>query len=163
MIKDRAGIIHQERLRAFSREHLYYELTMFFGVTKRLGDGVNDQYIYSALLESFVIHASLILDFFYKPPQKDDDASVMHFIKDIPKWKKLRPSYDKYFRKFHRRRSREVVHLSYKRLDIDASEKLWNAEKIVPSIRELVRVFLQVADPDLLHPRLYQLESFLKE
>ena len=157
------GIIHQERLRAFSGEHLYYELNMFFGVTKRLGEGAHDQYIYSALLESFVIHTSLILDFFYKPPAKADDATVMHFIKDIARWKKLRPSYDKYFRKFHRRRSREVVHLSYKRLDIDASEKLWNVEKIVPSIRELVRVFLKVADPDLLHPRLYQLENFLKE
>ena len=123
MVNNRSEKISPNRLREFSGEHLYYELNMFFGVVKRLGEGVNDQYVFSALLESFVIHTSLIIDFFYKPPKKIDDASVMHFIKDVRKWKKVRPSYDKYFRKFHRRRSREVVHLSYKRLDVLDSEK----------------------------------------
>src|SRR3989338_4454587 len=132
---DRAQL-SKEQLIAVSGQHLYYEITMFFGVKNLLKKDIEDFYVYSALLESMIIHGSVILDFFYKPPQKEDDASALDYIDDIARWKKLRPSYDKYFRKFHRRRSREVVHLSYKRMEIDASEKLWNAEKIVPSIRE---------------------------
>jgi len=64
---------------------------------------------------------------------------------------------------FHRRRSREVVHLSYKRLDVKKSEKLWDIGKIMPSIRELVVVFLDVADPKIIHPRMYQLKNLLNE
>jgi hypothetical protein len=152
----------KEELVAFSGEHLYYELNMFFGVSKLLNEGIHDQYIYSALLESFIIHASAILDFFYKPPHKVDDASALHFINDVAKWKKIRPSYDKYFRKFHRRRSREVVHLSYKRLEVRSNEKRWELGKVVPSIQNLVQLFLDVADPELIHPRLEKIKYFLK-
>ncbi len=155
--------IKKEHLKAFSGEHLYYELNMFFGLSKLLRKGVNDQYVYSAILESFVIHTCLILDFFYKPPRKEDDASVLHFIDDVRKWKRLRPSYDKYFRKFHRRRSREVVHLSYKRLEVEKSEKLWNTGKIVPSVRQLLSVFFEVANPEFLHPNMHKLKHLIKE
>lgn len=155
--------IKKEHLLAFSGEHLYYEFNMFFGLSKLLGKGVNDQYVYSALLESFIIHTCLILDFFYKPPRKADDASVVHFIDDIKKWKKLRPSYDKYFRKFHRRRSREVVHLSYKRLEVEKSEKLWNIAKVVPSVCQLFSAFLETANPELLHPNVHKLKGLLKD
>jgi len=153
----------REQLAAFSGEHLYYELNMFFGISRLLKSGVHDQYVYSALLESFVIHTCLIIDFFYKPPRKTDDASALHFVRNIKKWKELRPSYDKYFRKFHRRRSREVVHLSYKRLEVEKAEKQWDLGKIVPPIRRLVSVFLEVADPQLLHPRMHKLRNFLED
>jgi len=155
--------IKKEHLVVFSGEHLYYELNMFFGLSKLLSEGINDQYVYSALLESFIIHTCLILDFFYKPPRKADDASVIHFIDDIKKWKRLRPSYDKYFRKFHRRRSREVVHLSYKRLEVEKSEKLWDIGKIVPNIRELLSAFFEAANPDLLHTNLHKLKYLVKD
>jgi len=160
---DKDERITKEQLVTFSGEHLYYELHMLFGVNRLLNEGAHDQYIYSALLESFIIHASAILDFFYKPPRKPDDASAIHFIADVKKWKVLRPSYDKYFRKFHRRRSREVVHLSYKRLEVKNEEKLWDKGKIVAPIRQLVATFLETANPNLLHPHLRKLESFLKE
>jgi len=160
---DNLRTLTKEQLIDFSGEHLYYELTMLFGVHKCLNQGVHDQFVYSALLESFVIHSSVILDFFYKPPRKYDDASVVHFIKDMQKWRALRPSYDKYFRKFHRRRSREVVHLSYKRLDVPKEEKVWNLEKMVPPICELVRVFLQTANPDYLHPKIYDVIKYVDE
>ena len=159
---DRAQL-SKEQLIAFSGQHLYYEITMFFGVKNLLKKDIEDFYVYSALLESMIIHGSVILDFFYKPPQKEDDASALDYIDDIARWKKLRPSYDKYFRKFHRRRSREVVHLSYKRMEVKDDERLWNMKKLTPHIKELVRVFMDVANPQLIHPKFYELKELIEE
>ncbi|MFA5261829.1 MAG: hypothetical protein WC450_11440, partial [Candidatus Omnitrophota bacterium] len=66
--------IPAQKLLAFSGEHLWYEINMLYGVMDILLKGVDDYYLYNALLEAFVLHASVILDFFYKPAVKPDDA-----------------------------------------------------------------------------------------
>jgi len=148
-------------LREFSREHLYYEIKMLFGVLQTLESkdfkAVN-KYIFNALIESYVIHTNILLDFFYKPPTKPDDAKAVDYVKDRKKWKTALLPYNKYFRKFNRRRSREVVHLSYRRLEVSRQEKTWFPEKTTQHIKELINVFLDNADPELVHPRLYELK-----
>lgn len=147
-------------LREFSGEHLFYEIKMLFDVNDLLQKkGVEQGCVYNALLESFIIHAAIILDFFYKPPMKEDDATAVHFIRDVGRWKALRPPFDSYYRKFYRRRSREVVHLSYQRLQIKAEEKPWNIRKVTEQIRRIVDVFLETADPQRLHPNMYELRT----
>jgi len=87
--------IRKEKLIAFSGEHLYYEIWMLYGVTKKLQTEITDPYVYNALLESFVVHASIILDFFYKPQVKPDDAKAIHYLNSIEEWNNLLPSYAK--------------------------------------------------------------------
>lgn len=151
--------ITPEKLLEFSGEHLYYEIWMLYGVTDRLLKGVQDEYLYNALLESFVIHASIIIDFFYRPQVYDGDSRAIHYIVDRKKWRESLPSYDLYFKAFHRKRNKEVVHLSYTRLDVTPDQKRWAASKIIKQIRKIVDHFLAQANPRLLHPKMYELRT----
>ena len=151
--------VSKEKLIEFSGEHLYYEIWMLYGVTDTLLKGVEDRYVYNALLESFVIHASIIIDFFYRPQVYDGDARALHYVDDIRAWRESLPSYERYFKKFHRKRNKEVVHLSYNRLDVKPEEKRWNARKVIKQIRKIVDRFLAQANPELLHPKMYELRT----
>ena len=151
--------ISKKRLIDFSKEHLYYEIDMLYGSVKTLVDGVENPYIYNALLEAFVLHTSIILDFFYKPQIKRDDARAIHYISDRKSWAGALPPYDRHFRKFSQKRNKDVAHLSYKRLDVPQEGRSWGAVKIVKEIQKIVDTFLDKADPKLIHPRLYELRS----
>ena len=151
--------VSKEKLIEFSGEHLYYEIWMLYGVTDTLLTGVKDEYVYNALLEAFVIHTSIIIDFFYRPQVYGGDARAVHFMSDVAKWKENLPSYERHFKKFHRKRNKEVVHLSYTRLDVKPEEKRWNIRKTIKPIRKVVDLFLDQADPQLLHPKIYELRT----
>ncbi|MGE0268135.1 MAG: hypothetical protein AB7S78_06755 [Candidatus Omnitrophota bacterium] len=157
--------ITNEQLLEFSGEHLYYEISMLYGVVDLLNtkEKIADPYIINALIESFVIHTQVILDFFYMPQMKADDAKAIHYIDDIKLWKSNLPSYDRYFRKFNRRRSREVVHLSYSRLDVKGEEKTWHLVKTTEHIKLVVNAFLEHANKGLLHPKMYELKKNISE
>ncbi|MCB9720934.1 MAG: hypothetical protein H6756_08660 [Candidatus Omnitrophica bacterium] len=157
--------ITPEQLRAFSGEHLYYEIDMLYGVVERLSEqhAPQDSYLINSLLEAYVIHTQVILDFFYQPQMKADDAKAIHFIRDVRRWKQAMPPYDRYFRKFNRRRSREVVHLSYHRMDIQPEDKPWNLVRTTEHVKLVVNAFLEHADPDKLHPRMYDLKRNVEE
>jgi hypothetical protein len=148
-----------EKLIEFSGEHLYYEIWMLYGVTEKLLKGGQDEYVFNALLESFVIHASIIIDFFYRPQVYGADARAIHYIADRKKWKESLPSYQRYFKKFHTKRNKEVVHLSFNRLEVRPEERPWNARQIIKQIRKIVDLFLDQADPRLLHPKIYELRT----
>ncbi len=152
--------IDPQRLIEFSGEHLYYEIDMLYGVARILHEqNIEDSYIYNALLESFVVHASNILDFFYRPQIKSDDARAVHYMDDLKKWSNLLPPYEKHFERFDNKRNKRVMHLSYKRLDVPTEEKKWGSPKITKEIQKLVDLFLDKADPRYLHPRIYTLRS----
>ncbi len=144
---------------AFSAEHLYYEVWMLYGVTEKLRQGLTDRYLYNALLESFVVHASIILDFFYKPQVKPDDAKAIHYLDSVGEWNALLPSYAKYFRRFNTKRNKEVIHLSYKRLDVKPEQKYWRVVETTSHIQKLFDKFLDLANPALIDPAIYQLRG----
>jgi len=151
--------ISKKRLIDFSKEHLYYEIYMLYGSVETLENGAEDPYVYNALLESFVLHTSIILDFFYKPQIKPDDARAIHYIRNRKAWTGALPSYDKYFRKFGKKRNKALAHLTYKRLDATPEDKSWGAVLMVKQIKRIVDAFLDIADPQLIHPELYELRS----
>lgn len=140
----------------FSREHLYYEIDMLYGVARLLQKGSSNIYIYNALLESFVVHGSVILDFFYKLPLNPQEAKATHYIKDLEEWKDAKPPFDRYFIKFNKKRNQEVMHLSYARLKVAPYDKKWDSPKLIEQFRQLIDLFLDYADPALIHPRLYR-------
>jgi hypothetical protein len=153
------GKIPQDQLIAFSGEHLYYEIVMLYGVVDYLLKGTDNMIVYNALLESFVIHASNILDFFYKPQIKEDDAKAIHYMDHPKSWTALLPPQEIHFKDFTKKRSQWVVHLSYKRLEVLPEQKRWGAPKITKEIKKLVNLFLLNASPVLVHPRLYELRT----
>ncbi len=144
--------ISEDQLRAFAKEHLYYEISMLYYDYDQLKVTSNRDFLFSALLESLIIHTTVLLDFFYKPQMKADDAKAIHYMKDIAAWKKVLPNLDPYFRKFYTRRSKEVVHLSYRRLDVSQEEKSWQGDKTTQNLKETINIFLHNADPGRLDP-----------
>jgi hypothetical protein len=151
--------IPAQKLRVFSGEHLWYEIHMLYGVMELLLQGVDDYYLYNALLEAFVLHASVILDFFYKPAVKPDDARAVHYVRDPGAFHKALPPFEQKFGGFTRKRNKERVHLSYRRLYVRPEEKHWRSSKITKDIRRIVDIFLDHADPARLHPKMYTLRT----
>ena len=154
--------ISKKILIEFSGEHLYYEIDMLYNVSRLLTGQKHEVYYFDALLESFVIHASNVLDFFYKPQVKADDALAIHYINNTKDWYKKLPLHNKYFQKFHTKRNKHVMHLSYKRLDVKPEQKSWRVTKITKEIKKIVDNFLDAASPALIHPSLYKLRSVNK-
>jgi hypothetical protein len=60
-----------EELKAFSGEHRCYEISMLYEVTLKLARREADQITGNALIESFGIHAAIILDFIYRRRDKE--------------------------------------------------------------------------------------------
>ena len=155
--------VTNQQLIAFSKDHLFYEFEMLYGVSKQLQrisqKSIKNIYIYNALLESFVIHASVILDFFYKMPINPDEAKATHYINDVDSWKKQLPPYSKHFIKFNKKRNRDVMHLNYSRLDVPVYDKNWNSLQLVRDIKRIINLFLDYADPQRVHPDIYKLRN----
>lgn len=148
--------IPSDKLLAFSKEHLFYEIDMLYGVSRTLINGMEDRYIYNALLESFIIHASVILDFFYEPQMNADDAKAVHYMADIKKWKTILPPQSEGFKRFQRKRNKELVHLSYRRLEVQPEEKKWAVRRTTKQIKKIVNLFLENAIKESISPRLWE-------
>ena len=143
----------------FSGEHLLYEIEMLYGVTRILVAGADDVYIHNGLLESFVIHASNIHDFFYKPQIKADDVKAVHYMADAKRWSKILPAQSDTFKRFNKKRNKWVMHLSYRRLEVEPGERRWGAPQLTKELAKLVDLFLDHADPHRLHPKILELHS----
>jgi len=141
----------------FSGEHLRYEIEMLYGVTAQLVAGQKDPYIHNGLLESFVIHASNIHDFFYKPQIKADDVKAVHYMADPKKWRKVLPVQSEAFKRFNKKRNKWVMHLSYRRLEVEPGERRWGSPELTRELTKLVDLFLDYADPHRLDPKIFEM------
>src|SRR4051794_16518894 len=121
-----------DRLRRFAEEHLLYEAGMLYEVTGKLmnrhhGD---DPVVQNALLESFGIHNRNLIDFLWLGrPMKDTDAVACDWIE---RWEA--PEMSERLANVKDRVGKEMVHLSYNRLDVPEDEKGWTVLGIGPEV-----------------------------
>ncbi|MFC1975657.1 hypothetical protein ACFLXQ_04605 [Chloroflexota bacterium] len=121
------------------KEHLLYELQMLLGTAKILVtiDPSNENdfqtvVIYNALLESFSMHARVLLDFLYNDkPHKDDVVASDFFDPDC--WFLKRPQKSPLLEKLHKNVNKRVAHLTYYRLKVKSKE-VWEFTKIANEI-----------------------------
>lgn len=111
-------------------EHLYYEIWMLFEVTALLEKMIPITSLQNALLESFGIHAAILVEFFYDKGSHPDTARASDFFENTSDWQKLIPSYQPYFDPIRGRRNKELAHLSYDRLKVSLGDKPWNFGEI---------------------------------
>ncbi len=135
------------------RDHLLYELKMFFGCASAMASGVcHGGTIGNALLESFTVHARILLDFFYagapksadeqpKPPQKDD-VIAEDFFEDPAHWLSSRPTMTEELKKVHFRVGKEIAHLTYFRSRL--ADKNWPFAIIANDMHQVVAAFENV-------------------
>jgi hypothetical protein len=121
-----------DRLRRFADEHLLYEAGMLYAVTGKLMNRhhEDDPVVENALLESFGVRSRSLIDFLWLDrPMKDTDAVARDWIEG---WEA--PEMSERLAKVKDRVGKEMVHLSYNRLDVPEDEKGWTVLGIGPEV-----------------------------
>lgn len=157
----RKTILSREELIKFSEEHLYYEMWMLISIEKELRTAIQGTPKCNAFLESFVIHAAILIEFFYNKGNHPDIARASDYIMNGQEWQESIPPYKRYSDLIRNRRNAEMAHLSYKRLSVLPEKKPWRIDLIALQLRVLFNQFLENANPQLLHPKLYTLKMEL--
>jgi hypothetical protein len=121
-----------KRLRQFAEQHLLYEAGMLYEVTGKLMNRhhEDDLVVQNALLESFGIHNRNLIDFLWLDrPLKPTDAIAGDWIEG---WEA--PEMSERLASVKERVGKEMVHLSYNRLDVSEDAKGWTVLGIGPEV-----------------------------
>jgi hypothetical protein len=155
-----------EYLQCYSKDHLLYEVQMFFQVGHLLltGQFQTSQpkvviVLQNATIESFVLHLRNLLDFFYTPPRKTDVSATMfydsgHLPLDFPPESASLSTA-------HRRAHKEMTHITTERHWEGNPAKLWEFHRILREVKPLMEKFLQTASAARLHPDFIQQTKML--
>jgi hypothetical protein len=128
-------------------EALLYERSMLHSTARALVSGHPDPVIHNALVESFVIHARLLIEFLYYDKKKSDDIRPEDWL-DQKEWKEIREEWKKtcgeqvnsLLRKTYECANKYLAHLTTTRLD---QKKSWDCPAILEGIEALLTKFLQ--------------------
>jgi hypothetical protein len=134
--------------------HLYYEVRMLEHMSTGIHSGIaGNSAINNAFIESFVIHARILLDFFYPSKPRPDDVIVTDFFQHPKTWEKARPEKTGILDTIHKRVGKEAAHLTYARQKVSEEQKRWDHKNIERDIRVLVECFLNLVPNSLLGNR----------
>lgn len=146
-------ITHNDsELQAYSKEHIWYEVRMFFGA------GSNAPFDHSpqlevqddALLESFVLHLRNLVNFFYPPKhiKADDAIAAEHFDSgEMPS-----VLLTNMLSTARERANKELSHLTWKRLAGHHAAKGWDFAALMRDMANAIEAFITMASPQKLDP-----------
>jgi hypothetical protein len=123
---------------------------MFCGLALYLArEASSDIILHNAALESFIIHARIMLDFLYPSDtaaqsEKHDDIIADDYFDDPSGWRAARAEKSALLCQAHRRAHKEVAHLTYTRVGITDDEKRWNFIEIAREVTEAFNRFLDL-------------------
>jgi hypothetical protein len=134
-----------------AQEHVPYEIQMLRLTAQALGVSQSNQLIANALLESFAVHLRALNDFFWKARQPSyDDVIAQDFMPQGTAWTSSQPAVIQDACGKGGRGNKEVVHLTYARIDKEPPGlKKWDVDSLVSAIGPVIDEFLQKARPDL--------------
>jgi hypothetical protein len=143
-------------LRAISAD-LLYELQMLFLMADRLRRHQNADLalpddIKMACIEDFTVHARALEEFVWGDPKPGypDDASASDFFAQ-GEWERIRINVQRSaLTDLRRRTGHEIVHLSYKRLQVTDEARPWKFDVIADVIGKAFRLFLEHVPHELL-------------
>ena len=131
--------------------HLHYELWMLSETANALSSGISERgWRLNSLLETFVLHVRAVSDFFYAERKKEDDVLAADFFPD-GRWASLRPNETDLLKRARNRAHKEIVHLTYERLNVTPETKPWPFLEIVRDVDSVLRVFLENIPTQLLN------------
>jgi hypothetical protein len=150
---------------------LHYEINML----NKVADSLNKRkrrkgFIWDALVESFVVHTRILIEFFY-PPEKIrypieknltnavDTIIAPDFFLDESKWKECLPDWLKDVREHAHKL---LAHLSYSRVFKYENDKGWDYLKIKGHLNGLFVKFRKDVSPDRIGDKLKNYKVPLK-
>jgi len=147
-----------DRLRAFSNEHLRYEIEMLAFAAGRMGnlwrDGSDDAVSRAnrnAMMECFTIHARALKAFLYEPRGHADDAIAEDFFDQPDVWRRERGALPEALAVVSPRVGKEIAHLTYARLLVSPETKGWRPQPIARELIAALKKFATGASADRLH------------
>jgi hypothetical protein len=149
-------------LLAYSKEHLYYEVDMFFEMVELWRKLALDRDVLAmlghpnkignALLESSVIHFRNVVNFlFAKHPPRPTDVVADDFC-DVGRWKTLRPNMSEALAAAQTRAYQEIAPLTTSRIADAPRGKAWNLSMLANELRPLLQLFVAEAKSSRLSP-----------
>lgn len=127
------------------------------------GEQANDANNINMALETFLLHARNLKEFFYNDNKRyDTDARAWDFLEDKNLWQKLRPAEMGSMIQIRKRAGKELAHLSYKRIYGTPPEKNWNIGEILSELLKVVDIFLDHLSPKYFGDRLQNLKQRIK-
>lgn len=151
-------------LLAYSGEHIFYEVDMFFGLVAMLSipsravvaPSVEEaRRVNNALVEAFGIHLRNILDFLYIDRPQPTDVVALDFF-TMGTWQTLRPAISRVLEDARVRANKELAHLTTERLAGNVPEKVWAFSALANEVRPLLQFFVAQARSAALSPRVAQ-------
>lgn len=139
-----------QELRQWAHEHLTYEAGMLLHAVGRTADENIDPADRNAFIEAFAVHVRCLRDFLWRDERaKPQDALARDFC--APRiWEITRGDLPLALREIEGGRNRigrEIVHLTYHRLDIDAESKDWKMRELLQEVLACLARFAHAADP----------------
>ena len=123
-------------------KHLHYEVDMLLGTARLLAAGVRGDVLSNAVVESFIIHTRVLLDFLYDERPRSDDVVASDYFTDRQDWISKRPAMSSTLTKVDRRVGKEVAHLTYVRNEVTDEMKKWPFVEIANEVQRVVAVFV---------------------
>jgi hypothetical protein len=131
--------------------HLHYEFCMLTSLAKGLASGIAaNGWLLNALLESFVIHVRVHLEFLYPKGPNRDAVIAADYFPSSNHWEKLRPALSDTLKKARIRAHQELAHLTYARLNVTPETKPWAFIEIANQIQNAMHIFLENVPKHLL-------------
>ncbi len=149
--------ISPDRLRGWAEEHLMYEVNTLVYATVELGNTPEQRSAReNTLLESFAVHARCLNDFLWhdRGDRQPRDAFAADFCAPGD-WERVRhdlPQAALEDVRNRRRFGREIMHLTYDRIDGDGEDKRWPCGAVVLEVAGALREFATRSLADRLDP-----------
>jgi len=128
--------------------YVQYEVDMCIATAAALNGGrMRGGALENALIESFLIHARVLCDFFFFPSKRKDDVLAKHFFHSDDQWQ---PDYKKecpYLEANSDRLNKAVAHLSYARIGYEI-DKRWQHNTINGELLAVWDRFKQSLPPE---------------
>jgi len=123
-----------------------YELSMFRYAYQRMQNEWldSDSLHRNILLETFLLHARVLRDFFVQNP-KGDDVSASHFYDDPNIWISITSNHCTYLQNNRTRLNKYLAHLTYDRINED---KNWQTDIIFKEVCTAWELFHSMLNKD---------------
>jgi hypothetical protein len=153
--------------RDYSREHVKYEVDMFFGSLAMLKGGIRVDGTVQVLCaaengpgEPVALHARNLIQFLYPDAWRDSsrptDVCAYHFLASFEAWATARPPLSDTLRRAKERADKEMAHLTTERITGTPEIKTWHFTTLGDELSTVLRAFVAAADPASLHEQVSQ-------
>lgn len=155
----KATNLNDEEKKRYLREHFYYEVKMLhFAVCKFALTDILDIWNRNMALETFLLHARNLKEFFYYKPCKKY-LRAYDFVENEIKWDRDKPKKTHWIIEVESRADKELAHLTNERIYGTPPEKKWKCGIIQRDFLKLAKCFLDHLPEKYIDERLREIKE----